>query len=201
MHAGTVNAFDRYAEVYDRWFDEHPEVYQSEVRALERFVPSRGRGIEIGVGSGRFALPLQVQVGVDPALHMARIARDRGIDVVLGKAEALPFCRGLFDFALMVTAVCFFDDLSQALAETFQILASGGQLIIALIDRNSPLGEEYSRDKETRRFFQEARFYTTEEVREMLKKAGFAQCESISVIFQGYGAGPSGFSIIRAGKA
>ncbi|MDD1676147.1 MAG: methyltransferase domain-containing protein [Methanomicrobiales archaeon] len=196
----AASSFDRFAEEYDRWFDEHPEVYQSEVSALERFVPRTGSGIEIGVGSGRFALPLQAQTGVDPALQMARIARERGIDVVLGEAEALPFCRETFDFALMVTAVCFFDNLSRALAEAHRILVPGGQVVIALIDRDSPLGEEYSRDRETSRFFRLARFYTTNEVISLLNKNGFSACESIDVMFRKYGPIPSGFSIVRACK-
>jgi SAM-dependent methyltransferase len=194
----AVCSFDRFAEEYDRWFDEHPEIYQSEVSALERFVPRRGKGLEIGVGSGRFALPLQTQSGVDPARHMARIAHERGIDVAIGKAEALPFCSSSFDFALMVTAVCFFDDLPGAIAETSRILVPGGQVIIALVDRDSPLGEEYLRDRESSRFFHHARFYTADEVIGMLQKNGFQSCESVSIVFQKYGAVPSGFSVVRA---
>lgn len=59
--------FERYADRYDDWFEAHPDAYQSEVEALRRLLPQPGFGLEIGVGTGRFASPLGIQVGIDPA--------------------------------------------------------------------------------------------------------------------------------------
>jgi len=55
-----------------------------------------------------------MQVGVDPASEMVAHARDRGIDVVKGVAEALPVSPAdTFDTALIVTTICFVDDISR----------------------------------------------------------------------------------------
>jgi len=76
--------------------------YISELLALRPFVPWLGRGIEIGVGSGRFAAPLGVQVGIDPSPAMLARAAARGITIVEGTAEDLPFADAGFDHALNV---------------------------------------------------------------------------------------------------
>ena len=65
----------------------------------------------------RFAAPLGIRLGVDPSLEMSRIAQKRGIDVVHGRAEDLPFDDTSMDFVLMVTTLCFLDDVEQAFAE------------------------------------------------------------------------------------
>jgi hypothetical protein len=39
------NVFDQYAEEYDTWFDAHPWVYQSEVRAVKMVLPQSGEGL------------------------------------------------------------------------------------------------------------------------------------------------------------
>jgi SAM-dependent methyltransferase len=54
-------------------------------------MPSVGDAVEIGVGSGRFAAPIGVRFGVDPARVMLQIARSRGVDAAMGVGEALPF--------------------------------------------------------------------------------------------------------------
>jgi len=82
--------FDVHHERYDRWFEEHKAAYVSELLALRPYVPWEGRGLEIGVGTARFAGPLGVRVGVDPAVRMLARAACRGIEPVAGTAEALP---------------------------------------------------------------------------------------------------------------
>ena len=48
--------FDEHAGDYDTWFDEHNHVYQAQLRILRKAVPGFQRGLEVGVGSGRFAV-------------------------------------------------------------------------------------------------------------------------------------------------
>ncbi|MGC8817765.1 MAG: class I SAM-dependent methyltransferase, partial [Candidatus Hadarchaeum sp.] len=102
-----VSVFDQYAGEFDWWFEEHPQIYQAELSALRRMVPRAGFGVEIGVGTGRFAVPLGIRIGVEPSRAMARIAKARGIIVVQGVAEQLPFPDHQFDFAVLVTVICF----------------------------------------------------------------------------------------------
>jgi hypothetical protein len=59
--------FDAHWSRYEAWFRTHEAAYLSELLALRAFVPWSGLGLEIGVGSGRFAAPLLgIRVGVEP---------------------------------------------------------------------------------------------------------------------------------------
>ncbi|MDI6718903.1 MAG: methyltransferase domain-containing protein [Methanomicrobiales archaeon] len=192
--------FDRYPWLYDRWYDENPHIYQAEVRALEQYVPWRGSGLEVGVGTARFAAPLQIEVGVDISPAMVRIARERGVEAVVGAAEALPFCDRVFDFVLMVTVVCFIEDTLAAFREVRRILKEGGSLTLGIIDRESPLGRQYLRERAESIFFRDAVFYSTGEVESLLEKAGFLDREVVQTVFEGFPDAPSGFVVIHACK-
>lgn len=63
--------------------------YQSELLTIRALLPWDGLGLEIGVGTARFAAPLGVQVGIDPSSAMLRYAAGRGITVVRATAERL----------------------------------------------------------------------------------------------------------------
>lgn len=106
----STAVFDRRAREYDRWFSENICAYRSELEAVRALVPEDGVGVEIGGGTGRFAGPSGIKVGVEPAEGMADIARSRGIEVYPGTAEELPFASETFDSALFVTVICFVND-------------------------------------------------------------------------------------------
>jgi len=86
--------FDECTADYDAWFDSHHDLYQAELAAVRSLLPTCGKGIEIGVGTGRFAASLGIAVGVEPSPQMAEMARLRGINVIEGVAEDLPFDDG-----------------------------------------------------------------------------------------------------------
>lgn len=103
----NTHPFEQHIERYEEWFAKHPLVYQAELRAVKWLAPQHAAGVEIGVGTGRFAEPLGITIGLEPAKAMGAEARKKGIVVVDGVAEALPFKAEQFDFALMVTTLCF----------------------------------------------------------------------------------------------
>ncbi|OLZ41095.1 methyltransferase type 11 [Natrinema saccharevitans] len=175
--------FEVHTDRYEGWFDEHDDVYQSELAALDRFVPATGRGIEIGVGSARFAAPLEIDVGIDPAEAMLEHARERGINVVRGVGEHLPFPDDTFDTALIVTTICFVDDIPRTLAEADRILSQSGHLVIGYIDKDSPVGRLYQEKKEQNPFYREATFVSTEELLEALEATGFTDFEFVQTIY------------------
>jgi ubiquinone/menaquinone biosynthesis C-methylase UbiE len=79
--------------------------------AVQSSIPGSGSGVEIGVGTGRFAASLGIPIGVEPAPRMAELARHRGIEVLEGVAKSkLPFADGSFDFAVLVTVVGYDND-------------------------------------------------------------------------------------------
>lgn len=208
MDSKIVSIFDQFAKKYDEWFDVHPHIFQTEVNALKKLMPQKGIGIEIGVGSGRFASALNIHYGIEPAPAMRAIAASRGIDVLNGKAESIPFPDNYFDFVLLVTTLCFVRAPRAALCEANRILKSDGKLIIGMIDRNSKLGQTYESSKMKNPFYQYAHFYSVNEVLELLKQAGFGATKIVQTLFSlldiqaiepiknGYGEG--GFVVISA---
>ena len=176
--------FNHSALEYDNWFVRNEMAYRSELAAVKAFLPLSGRGLEIGVGTGRFAAPLGIEVGVEPARAMAAIARKRGIKVLEAYAEELPFKNGSFDFALMVTVLCFLADSFQVLREATRVLKPEGSLIIGMIDRDSPLGRSYEARKEKSKFYRQAKFNPVGQILKWLKDLGYADLKTCQTIFQ-----------------
>jgi SAM-dependent methyltransferase len=179
-----VNPFDKNVDRYEQWFIDNPLAYVSELRAVRALLPTKGSGIEIGVGTGRFAAPLEIKQGIEPSRSMAEVARKRGIEVIHGVAEHLPFSDGEFDYALMVTTVCFLDDMDMAFHEVRRILKPGGSFVVGFVDRESPLGTAYQDRKDKSDFYQKARFYAVDEVISQLLKCGFCELELRQTLFR-----------------
>jgi len=203
-----IKPFENYTQRYEEWFERHIYVYESELNALRKLLPP-GKGIEIGVGSGRFAAPLGIKFGVEPSVKMARLAREKGIEVIMGIAEALPIKDYTFDFALMVTTVCFLDDIHMAFDEVKRILRPGGYLLVGFVDRESKIGRKYEIHKEESVFYSIAKFYSTSEVLGYLNKADFIEIEIVQTLFKDLkdiqasepvksGCGEGSFVVIRA---
>ena len=202
-------AFENFTREYDEWFVTNDGTYVSELRAIKCLLPESKSGLEIGVGTGRFGLPLGTRIGVDPSHKMALMSKDRGLKVCEAVAEDLPFPGGTFDLVLMVTVICFFDDLERALSEAYRVLMPRGTIIIGFIDRESYLGQEYSQRKERSKFYKDATFHSAEEVTGHLKRTGFRTFRFTQAVFcqeapdknqvkNGFGEG--GFVVVSAQK-
>lgn len=206
------DAFDVHSEEYDNWYEKNKFVYLSEVEALKRVVPEGGKGIEIGVGTGRFALPLGVTIGIDPSEKMLKIARERGIRTFVARGENLPFGDSEFDYVLIVISICFVDNPEQVISESRRVLKENGKLIIGIVDKNSQLGRFYEEKKRRGSiFYEKATFFSTDEIIEMMKKNGFTgfityqtifkpldEIKEIEEVEEGYGRG--GFVVICGRK-
>lgn len=168
-----TDAFDVHAARYDDWFDRHSAAYRSELLALRTFLPAPGFGLEIGVGGARFAAPLGVAVGLDPSMSMLRHARQRGVEVVAGRAEALPFRAESFDSVLIVTTLCFVDSPARMLYEVSRVLKSYGRVVIGFIDRDSPIGRDYLAHQAESVFYRDACFHSARDVEQLLQETDF----------------------------
>lgn len=204
-----IEAFEKYTEEYDAWFQENENVYLSEINAVKEFIPSNKKGLEIGVGSGKFAVPLGIKTGIEPSPQMVERSRKLGINVIMAVAENLPFSNEEFDFVLMITAVCFFDNVEQAFKEAYRVLRPNGMIIVAHIDKDSQLGQQYQINKEKSKFYKDATFYSANEITQYLQSAGFCdfqyrqtifayQNEIIQAVEPGFGNGS--FVVIRGLK-
>ncbi|MBW1609530.1 MAG: class I SAM-dependent methyltransferase [Deltaproteobacteria bacterium] len=169
-----TSSFNSHHRRYEAWFSRHEAAYFSELLAIRALLPWKGRGLEIGVGTGRFATPLGVEVGVDPSKAMLSYSIERGISCVQGIAEALPFKDAVFDYGLLVTTICFVDDPQGMLNEAHRVLKPGTPIVIGFIDRNSTLGQYYLDHQAENVFYSEATFYSAPEVERLLRNTGFA---------------------------
>ena len=205
-----IDPFEKNSKEYDEWFIINHDIYQAELDAIKSFIPKDKNGVEIGVGSGRFALPLGIKVGVEPSKKMAELSRNRGIQVYKAIAEQLPFNDKKFDFVLMVTTICFVDDILRSFQEAFRILKDNGFIIVGSIDKNSVLGKRYQLKRKRSKFYRYATFYSSEDIIALLKKTNFTisdvkqtiysnrKIDEMSLIKNGYGHGS--FIVIKAVK-
>ena len=167
----AVAAFEKSCGGYDRWFGTHRDIFSRQREALRSVLPSTGSGLEIGTGTGRFAADLGIRHGLDPSIRMLAMARQRGIETVQGAGEALPYRAGIFDHILMMTVICFMDDIVLPFREAHRVLGPDGILVIGFLVK----GGEITRHNKGRhgRFLCHARFRTVEEVTDAAKLAGF----------------------------
>ncbi len=166
--------FEKYSDKYDKWFERNQDAYQAELEAIRQVMPPPpAKGLEVGVGSGKFAVPLGIGIGIEPSEKMAVKAETKGVRVLRHVAEELPFSDTEFDFVLMVTTICFVDDITQSFKEAFRVLKPQGCLIVGFVDRESKLGKEYSDKANKSVFYRDATFFSAQEVGKYLTDAGF----------------------------
>jgi malonyl-CoA O-methyltransferase len=156
-----------------------------------------GRILDVGAGTGmllrtaRALFPDAVIAGLDLAPGMVRTAmpalKGRGITIfVEGDAERLPFAGGSFDLVLSTSTYQWLNDLEPAFSEVFRVLAPAGSFRFALFGEDTllelkgayrkALSAGYQvKDDRTHRFFSE------QEVRYAMEKAGFSGCFTESV--------------------
>ncbi|MGC9191799.1 MAG: class I SAM-dependent methyltransferase [Conexivisphaera sp.] len=195
----SFSPFDASPGSYDEWFTSNPNVLESELRLLAYFLGRRdpGRALSVGCGSGLFELLLRERFGirvdecVEPS-EMGRIAATRGLRVVRGRAEALPFGSSEFDTVLMNGVLDYVSDPSAALAEARRVLRPGGWIVVADVSAEGSYGLLYRlasivgwdalRGVSPRRPYpiemvRAARWRTSEELGSLLLGAGFTDLE------------------------
>jgi len=176
------NIFNKYYKKYDSWYDKNKFAYLSEIEALKKSVPKESKGLEIGVGTGRFASRLGIKYGVDPAYNMLKVSKKRRIDVRHAQGERLPFESSSFDYVAVIITLCFVKDPIKVLIEAKRVLKKNGKIIIAIVDRSSFLGRFYQKKKSL--FYKKARFFSTREVTDLLKMSGFGRVSYYQTLYK-----------------
>jgi ubiquinone/menaquinone biosynthesis C-methylase UbiE len=203
-----TEAFDRFTDAYDEWFSRNSAIYSAELQAIRQVIPHQNaKGLEVGVGAGHFAVPLGIQFGIDPSNRMVIKAKNKGIDVCLGIAECLPFSGESMDFVLLVTTICFVDDVYTTFREAFRVLKPSGFIIVAFVDKSSELGKKYSDRKAESKFYRDATFYDAEDILGILVGTNFNKAEVLQAIIPNEspgriecGFGKGSFVVIKAMK-
>lgn len=210
MRREVVNYYNQNWRDYDEWYDSHQAIYKSEIKALKKVMPS-GRGLEIGIGTGRFASAFSVQFGLDPSFNMLKLAKQRNIKVVQGFGENLPFKNGSFHFISIVFTIEFVDDPLHFLKEAVRILKRNGALILGILDRNSQWGQFYEKQAAQSKAYSAFHSLTPEEIFEIFKNIDVEFKEAFQTLLQPppdikdieeprKGSGQGGFVVIKGIK-
>ena len=208
-----TNPFRESAIAYDAWYDKYPFVFQSEVAAIRQQMNNLSEnisGIEVGLGTGRFASALGIKEGIEPIDEMAAFATKRGVEIIKGVAENLPYRDLHFDFMLYVT-ICYLDNLPLALKEAHRVLKNKGSIIIGFLDKDQTIARSYEAKRKNSHFYQNARFYTVDQVKTLLENVGFRNLDFTQTLFGDLddiqelqspkaGFGEGSFVVVRAEK-
>ena len=208
-----TEVFNENVKAYEAWYKKYPKVYLSEVAAIKEQLlklPENIKGIEVGLGTGRFAEPLGIKEGIEPSSEMGKKAMKRGIEVMDGVAERLPYGDLQFDFVLLVT-ICHLDEIKEAFVQAYRVLKHGGSIILGFIDKDQSIAKQYEEKRDRSIFFRHASFYTVNRVESLLKEVGFRNFEYNQTLFgtleqikkiqtpkQGFGEGS--FVVLKAIK-
>ena len=182
------SAFEELAGRYDAWYDSAHgrRLFDLEVACLRPLLaPGPGPRLEIGVGSGRFAGALGLEVGLDPAVAPLRLAAARGVVGVQGTGERLPFSDGAFAAVVLVLTLCFADDPAVILGEIRRVLAPSGHLVAGVVPLDSAWGRSCEEQGRTGHpCYRSARFLTLAEHCRLLAGAGFSVVGARSTLTQ-----------------
>lgn len=141
-------SFDSAAEIYDETRGPPKQVMKQLVKTLASELHGYKAVLDVGVGTGRFAKPLQDSgldiVGVDIAKKMINKAAERGVCHLLrGDACLLPFRDNSFDVSVCIHLLHLISEWKTALQEicrvTQRIMVSTSYV------RRNPIREAYNR--------------------------------------------------------
>lgn len=169
--------FDSQARSYDSWYDSANgrAIFAAELGALRPLV--RGLPLprlEVCIGTGRFALALGFEFGIDTAQEALPFAQRRMIHVARGNGQQLPFPDRSMGTVAFITALSFFEHPLDALREARRVIRPDGGVVIGDIPADGPWGRHY-RDlaHEGHPYYQLAHFLTRRELTQLLADAGF----------------------------
>lgn len=189
---------DTLAESYSRW--RSTKLGQITDRLEERLILELLGDVEgldvldVGCGDGALAAALSRRggrvTGLDPDPRMLDAARTRAkaesldLNLVPGRAEALPFADETFDYVVAVTVLCFIPQADKAIAEMARVLRPGGRLVIGELGKWN-LWATFRRIRGWlgSPTWSAARFRTAGELRRLLECRGLTVRETRGAIF------------------
>jgi ubiquinone/menaquinone biosynthesis C-methylase UbiE len=135
-------SFDRIAEIYDETRGLPLDVMEDVLAALSKELDKERLVLDAGVGTGRYAQPLQAKgyrvVGLDISKKMLAKAKAKGTsDIIRGNLSSLPFPDDTFDVCLSVHVLHLISDWRKALEEIGRV-TTGKFVSVATSHEESP---------------------------------------------------------------
>ncbi|HLX31988.1 MAG TPA: class I SAM-dependent methyltransferase [Gaiellaceae bacterium] len=134
--------YDRYARLFSFGQDPRWRAF-----LVSRIPPDARRVLDVATGTGAVAIqlaraePERVVVGIDQSPEMLSVARERvgeRIELLEGRAEALPFADAEFDALTFTYLLRYVDDVPATLSELARVVRPGG--VVAMLEFGLPRG-------------------------------------------------------------
>jgi SAM-dependent methyltransferase len=132
-------SFDRAADFYDQTRGLPPQASEQITETLVNVIPQGAKVLEIGVGTGRIALPLLSlnvdMTGIDLSRRMmdrlrAKLSSGSRLPILVqADATRLPFAIGVFDVILAVHVYHLIAGWREAIHESLRVRKPGGMLL------------------------------------------------------------------------
>jgi len=140
-------SFDRVAAIYDETRSLAPRAMARILAVLVDQLQGK-RVLEVGVGTGRYAVPLQKSgirvIGVDISRKMVAFGLAKGLrDVVFADAARLPFRSGSFDVGTTNHVLHLIPDWREVLTEIARVTRETYFTVIERSDRVDTIKREY----------------------------------------------------------
>lgn len=96
--------------------------------------------LDVGCGEGLWLNSLSKEkVGLEIDRRKAKIARERGYNIIVGDVHSLPFKKEIFDLVTFLEVIEHLDSPIQALREISRVLETNGKLILTTPNLQDPL--------------------------------------------------------------
>ena len=144
--------FDRVAELYDQTRALSPEAMRATVALLTAELRGREPCLEVGVGTGRVAVPLSragvelVGIDISEAMLAKLLAKGEGVapfPIARADATRLPFAGGCFGSGLAIHVLHLLERWQEAARELLRTVRRAGVVIVNMRDdgQQSPWNE------------------------------------------------------------
>lgn len=181
--SGSLFNFDTIAEYYDAWYDDPAgKIFDvQEKRAVAKVLPladGKQTLLEVGCGTGHWSAWFSERgyrvTGIDISPAMIQRAERKNIPnarFIVGDF-LYQTIEGTFDVAAAITSLEFIGDHIEAIAKMRSYLRPGGLLLVGVLNCRSWLGLSRKLKGAKDPVFHHARFFTTGEIRQLLRPLG-----------------------------
>lgn len=146
--------------------------------------PNVKQVLEVGIGTGRNALPLLEGVktrfvGLDLTREMLKVAKTKlssfkqGFDLILGDAEHLPFAEKAFDAIVCMSTMHYFAFQEDVLRSFSKILEKNSTLVYGDLTLNEQDNKKFFETLERTLSKAHVGYYKPSEMRKLLEASGF----------------------------
>jgi dolichyl-phosphate beta-glucosyltransferase len=149
---------------------------EARLKILRRFVPPRGRVLEVGAGTGSFGVVAGESydyVGIDLSRAAVTEGRGRGVELIISDLDRFVNTGPTFDAVCLFHVFEHLPDPHQALASIHDLLKPGGSLLLITPDTESLLATVSGDRWVSYKFPEHLILYSRSALIELLEQSGF----------------------------